>query len=390
MSQKIYKEKNYVYESLLPSNKTDVFVSNKSLNTLVLSHDKVQNHTSDMSIETMYVLSHASKSVHNVSASLIPERANFDYYSNSLATNFYIDYLSTQTPNHVTYTPISDLEQSYTIMHQDVLTTQQFDTESSHLNKVSSYNLSLGLTNLSTQDALRNAKQDRWLVRNSLLSENLISNSNAFTQSKKLLGVNLLNSETASRNVWTSTKLNSLTSGDGTGFISNLQELFSNQPARNNNLVQLNFTNPNLDNFNFFENSRMWLVKKYFFTNQLKNNLTQASLTLLNDNNLSTPSLNTYNYALFLNLYNQNPQNQFSYLAISLQPISLSHNTPSITSMYDFYVNAGDLDVLKSNNLTFLNKLTHSTSEKELNYYSIITPTNLLDTALRTLTFERK
>jgi hypothetical protein len=265
----------------------------------------------------------------------------------------------------------------------------QFDTESSNLNKINTYNTALSVTNLNTQDALRSAKQDRWLVRNSLLSENLILNSNAFTQSKKLLGINFLSSDAASKNVWNSAKLSSLDTSSTTNFISNLQELFSNQPLRNDQLSQLNSTNPNLDNFNFFENSRMWLVKKYYFTNQLKNNLTQASPLVVNCNTVSVLSTNNHKYTLFLNLYNQSPQSQLNYLSLCVEPLRTTSDSALITGIYDFYINAGDSDVLKSNNLSFLNKLTHSTSTEGLKYYTTLTPTSPLETATNLLSFTK-
>jgi hypothetical protein len=362
-------------------------MDNKASNsTLSLSKDEIKNH---MPVEVMYKLVHASKSVRDIN-SLSNVNLNYtEISSDNLNIDNYLycqnTYLAT-TPKLLT---MSNIEYSYTATPQQSMFIQQFDTESANLNKISTYNTALAVTNLNTQDALRNAKQDRWLVRNSLLSENLILNSNAFTQAKKLLGVNFLNSDAASKNVWSSTKLNSLDSSTSTNFISNLQELFSNQPLRNDSLTQLNFTSPHLDNFNFFENSRMWLVKKYFFTNQLKNNLTQSSVVPAIPNGSNTPGTNTYNYTLFLNLYNQSPQNQFSYLTLSMIPLNTTQDSISLTGLYDFYVNAGDLDVFKSNNLSFLNKLTHSTSNDGLKYYTTLTSASLINSTEPALYFKK-
>jgi hypothetical protein len=201
--------------------------------------------------------------------------------------------------------------------------------------------------------------------------------------------VNFLNSDASSKNVWNSTKLNSLDNNTSTNFISSLQELFSNQPLPSGNLTQLNFTNPNLGNFNFFENSRMWLVKKYFFTNQLKNNSTQASVIPNGQTTTEKLDTNTYSYTLFLNLYNQNPQNQLNYLTLNVQPVNTTTSATSITSMYDFYINIGDLDILKSNNLSFLNKLTYSTSNEDLKYYTTLASTNLVKENSTTLNFKK-
>ena len=385
--QNTYSNKNYIHESFSAGNQITLRDNARvPTSALSLSKEEVKNH---MPIEIMYKLVYASKSIHDISTPSLTNLAQTELYSDNLDINNCLrnlDSYALHTPKVLT---ISNIEHGYTATSPQSMFIQQFDTESANLNKISTYNTALAVTNLNTQDALRSAKQDRWLVRNSLLSENLILNSNAFTQSKKLLGVNFLNSDAASKNVWSSTKLNSLDSSTSTNFISNLQELFSSQPLRNDSLAQLNFTNPNLENFNFFENSRMWLVKKYFFTNQLKNNLTQSSVVPSNQNVSNALTTNTYNYTLFLNLYNQSPQNQLSYLTLSIKPLDTSHDTTSVTGMYDFYVNAGDLDVFKSNNLSFLNKLTHSTSNEGLKYYTTLTPSGLLRSTPFSISFKK-
>ena len=381
-----HTKQGYIYEFLSLQNTTRLSSLSKPVGSLSLSRDEIKNH---MPIEVMYKLVHASKSVQDLNSLTTLDLGETQSYSDNLNI---IDHLSLRnvcSSNKPKLLTMSTIEYGYTATPNHTAFIQQFDTGSADINKISTYNTALAVTNLNTQDALRSAKQDRWLVRNSLLSENLILNSNAFTQSKKLLGVNFLNSDAASKNVWNSTKLHSLDSSTSTNFISNLQELFSNQPTHSNQTSQSNFTNPNLDNFNFFENSRMWLVKKYFFTNQLKNNLTQASVVPLASNTSNPIRVNTYNYTLFLNLYNQNPQNQLSYLTLSTQPLTIDNTTVSITGMYDFYINAGDSDILKSNNLSFLNKLTYSTSNKDLKYYTTLVPSDLTTQIITNLKFKK-
>ena len=379
-------KQSYIYESLRTVRRYPSSVSSNILSPLALSKSEVSNHAT---IEIMYALAHASKSVHNIDPTETENIYEFQSYSDSLNISDCLNWSTVDLANASQPLNLSNIEYSYTVTPANAMFVHQFDTESSNLNKINTYNTALAVTNLNTQDALKNAKQDRWLVRNSLLSENLILNSNAFTQSKKLLGINFLNSEAASKNVWSSTKLNALDTSSSTNFISNLQELFSNQPLRNDSLAQLNFTNPNLDNFNFFENSRMWLVKKYFFTNQLKNNLTQASPLVASPTNISMISTNTHNYTLFLNLYNQSPQSQLNYLSLCIEPSHTSSNSASVSCVYDFYINAGDADIFKSNNLSFLNKLTYSTSNESFKYYTTLTQTNLLDTTAPILNFQK-
>jgi hypothetical protein len=149
----------------------------------------------------MYQLAHASKSVEylkktpNKLTSLSSTEVVRTYIDDCL------DLTSIEGSNTNTLTPFSSVEYNFTVTPKELFNIQQLDIESSDLNRLSSYNLALSLTGLNTQEALKTSKEDRWLLRNSLLSENLIINSNAFTQSKKLLGVNFLNSDSNAKNV---------------------------------------------------------------------------------------------------------------------------------------------------------------------------------------------
>lgn len=133
----------------------------------------------------------------------------------------------------------------------------------------------------------------------------------------------------------------------------------------------------------------MWLVKKYFFTNQLKNNLTKSSPISNDLVTTSIPNNNTRNYVLSLNLYNQNPQNQLNYLSLTVKPSSPAKDEFSASSMCNFHVNTGDLDILKANNLCFINKLTNSTSERDLKYYTLLAPLSLPTDSVRSLNFTK-
>lgn len=133
----------------------------------------------------------------------------------------------------------------------------------------------------------------------------------------------------------------------------------------------------------------MWLVKKYFFTNQLKNNLTQSSLVPITDPAISPLHENTYNYTLLLSLYNQSPQNQLNYLTFSTRHLTTESAADAVSSTYDFYISTGDLDLLRSNNLSFLNKLTYSTSNEGLKYYTTLGLPSITNEVQQTLMFRR-
>ena len=320
-------------------------------------------------IEIMYYLSNATKGVNTLDCSLHNpfiqlDNLIVDHYTSSSTTeqlNVPHNFLST-----------SSIEHSFVATPKSNFNVYQLDLNSASLNEVSSYNVALSLTGLNTQESLKTSKEDRWLLRNSLLSESIIINSNSFTQSKKLLGVNFLSSDSASKNVWNSTKLNALTSAESSSFISNLQELFSLKTSNNQSLAHNTQASTDTSNFNFFENSRMWLTKKYFFTNQLKNN--HKALNIINS---AVPIVhqntsNTYLFDTLTSLQQQNPNSQLVNLTLSLKSNSTKLLTSGSTFTYDMYLSGGDLDMLKQSNLSFLNKLTYSTSNNNLNYFTVL------------------
>ena len=382
LTNNIAQKQKHFYNSIKsPINKLDT----KSYRTggIVLSENATKNHAP---IEMMYCLAHATKQLGNLkhSPSTLTDfsKIHFDSWNidDCLDSDFY------PTINYDKFLELSALEYSYTASPKQTFIIHQLDIESSNLNKISSYNTALSLTGLNTQEALKASKEDRWLLRNSLLSENLIINSNAFTQSKKLLGVNFLNSDVASKNVWASTKLNSVGSDSTSNFLSNLQELFLNQSVNNNQLTHKPHLNNNMENFDFFENSRMWLTKKYFFTNQLKNNT--VALTTLRNNIDRYAGNNEYLFSILSGTQSQNLNLQLSNIALTLNPVNTNMYLLNVPVPFDIHVGSGDLDLLKLNNLSFINKLTHSTSNNNLNYFTVLPYTPI--TNLNTLGFNKK
>jgi hypothetical protein len=114
-----------------------------------------------MPIEIMYKLVYASKSIHDISTPSLTNLAQTELYSDNLDINNCLrnlDSYALHTPKVLT---ISNIEHGYTATSPQSMFIQQFDTESANLNKISTYNTALAVTNLNTQDALRSAKQDR-------------------------------------------------------------------------------------------------------------------------------------------------------------------------------------------------------------------------------------
>ena len=203
-------------------------------------------------------------------------------------------------------------------------------------------------------------------MRNSLLSDSLSVNSNAFTQSKKLLGINTLSAGSNDKNVWASTKLNATSNERALDFISHLQELFNNKTLVNNQLNLSNHFNSTLVNFNSFEHSRMWLTKKYAFTEQLQSNLTLPS-TSTSTTNFRNPQLEYLEPST--TLFFLGPKTQINYLSLTLIGAQ-DFSTECFKGVPNFHVTAGGSMGFKSNNMVFLNKLTHSTPLINLPYFN--------------------
>lgn len=362
---KFYSKQQHIYNTLASLQKPKTRYYLPALN-IELSETEARNH---QVIEVWYKLNHSTRSLGNVnSAPTLPLDDSVYHYD---SWNIYecLDDDFAPFVNHDTYGQIMSIELNYGLLPKEVLEIHQLDIESANFNKISAYNLALSLTGLNTQEALRSSKEDRWLLRNSLLSENLILNSNAFTQSKKLLGINFMNSDTASKNVWASSKLNSLGASNASNFLTNVQELFLKNDIKVKALSSNPQTNADMSNFEFFEDSRMWLTKKYFFTSQLKSNI--KSITSTYEIQPSKTDLNNNTaFNILVNAQAHDPMFQLTSAALSLPCSTKLWSNPYTKKYANDYLALGDNDLLRSSNLVFMNKLTSSTSTSSLNYYT--------------------
>ena len=185
-----------------------------------------------------------------------------------------------------------------------------------------------------------------------------------FTQAKSLVGNTLFDSSSTSHNMWNSSKLTQLSK---TSELVNLA-LFQNVNlgkeffAFSNNLSLLSATPANLQNFDFFEESRLWTTKKYFFTNQLKSNTLALTNTV-------DPSL--------VNLVGSNSVNAKLNLLLSIKNTSLEQQTvllsfvtnPNVSeNIKKSFLNtggvgvSGDYDHLRNLSGGFVSALTSTTA----------------------------
>ena len=152
-------------------------------------------------------------------------------------------------------------------------------------------------------------------------------------------------------------------------FLSNIQNLFNTASTSDFKLALNNSYNPNLINFNSFEISRMWLVKKYFLANQLKNNTSEltATSTVMSSNK---PGNTNEDFTFFLEVYNQSLPSQTDLTSKYLNNLIQLNTKLSQHKLDNIYLCGPDFNLLKVNGLSFVNKFTCSASNKKFKYYN--------------------
>lgn len=310
--------------------------------------------------------------------SLMPDVVNTSTVSN---VRFQIKEVNNHT---LLYTLTSSLQTSWSglnsgsIKSVSNLSNPKFYTVNSKiLQNLNNQQFGVILNNLNVYTNLNQAKQDRWLLKNSLLSNSSTVDLNAFTQTKKLIGMNLFESANTSRNIWNSSKMTQLTQTEEIQKLSLFQNFlgFNKSSASNNSLTLLSEVSSGFQGFNWFETSSLWTTKKYFFTNQLKFNHTNITTAPISAENFKTYDQNTlFNFTS--NLHNTSLSNQLGTLSTLLQSEkpNVSLNGEGLTS--NAFVGLGDVDLLKSFNLNVINTLTLPITDKDtvVNNYVLIAP----------------
>ena len=189
-----------------------------------------------------------------------------------------------------------------------------------------------------------------------MVSEDFIRNTNAYSLTKKIIGSNLTNSQLSQRNVWASTNFNKVTQ-------SNLN-LFQSDKLNKFDTLNQNFINSsNLENYNFFEESRMFLFNKYLFNNKLRYN------SLVFDDSfekyikpIDDKSLNTFdlNYKLFVTSLDFN----LKHFNLSLSDKLTNDTTRYEQNLFNYFIVSDSNSLLSNNDLNILINLT---SQKQNN-----------------------
>lgn len=235
-------------------------------------------------------------------------------------------------------------------------------------NKLTDSNVSLTTNSLNLKSNIDLFKQDRWLMKNTLLSNNNLTKTFNLTQAKKLIGSNLSQSNVSTSNIWVSNSvLNSkLASNMYSQLYSNLDDVSF--------LQNKGVYTPSLENINFQENSFFWLLQKYTFTNQLRFNTVTYSNNLVT-NNIDTLDINNQNiFKLLTQLKQVNLSSKYTNIAsYELSNFENMVTSQNFTSAGNFTLVNVDLDSL----LPAVSTLAEKVSTSSLSTNSNITTHNL-------------
>jgi hypothetical protein len=223
------------------------------------------------------------------------------------------------------------------------------------------------------------AQQQRWFAKNSLLTESITHNSFLLTQAKKLIGSGTLDKDSSSKSLWLPTKSSKLSSIESSTYFNNLTRQLFKKTLETDYLHTNKLTHSFFNNLNFFENSRIFLLKKYYFTNNQSYNLfSSVPQNILNGSNsyvsnsnkaLGSANFQTNLYATNLNFILHNT------ITPSLQPFSNKSGKNYTDSLFNsklkdqgnISVSLSKLDVLSGNQNNFFLSITSNPQKYNTN-----------------------
>lgn len=260
------------------------------------------------------------------------------------------------------------------------------------LNLLSNNVFMAGLSNFNIYTNLQQSKQNRWLLKNSILSNTSNLELFHFTQAKSLVGNAVFNSSITSQNIWNSSKLTQASQTSELVKLSLFQNLNLNKELfNNNNYLKLNGNTPSgLSNFDHFETSLIWNTKKYFFNNQLKSNTLQL-INTKNENN--TPyyqsNSNSSKLNVLLNFQNISLTTQLNNLSYSLFNETAFTESIPMKTLNNFYsISFNDSDQLNTYNTYFLITLSTSNSTNNVLVYSFNSNKHYLSPNTNSMSFK--
>jgi hypothetical protein len=286
------------------------------------------------------------------SNNLISNIEYFDNYKVLISQILFLNSKKQLNTNIIQRHYLSNLNNKYYTNNKIANKTQIFTNSitTSDFNNLTFYNQYIFNNNLSNN--LNYSKQQRWLWRNNILSDKIITKCTSWTSLKKLLGNPIWDIDSIQKNIWFSNKalkmpnfkkINQLNTMNQVGF-SSLNYFFK----MNNNLL----------NFENFENSLLWTSKRYkvfqsLGTNQQKLFFDKPYI----DTTSEQVSISTNNYTYFVNWitsdYNFSKlglTHNYNYVIRDNDPIYLLRNKIILSNT--------NVDLLTSSDSEFLTATT--------------------------------
>jgi hypothetical protein len=204
------------------------------------------------------------------------------------------------------------------------------------------------------------SKQNRWLWKNNLLSDQLVTKSASWTALKKLTGNQSWDENTSNLNIWFSNKL----SND-----LNYKKLNSSLTSSMPNFKTLKNSNLLLNtmfNFNTYETSIFWVAKRYKFLQNLGTNVHYRNFNNTNQNTMSQERFEISKHKLVTNsvIFNYtfsqvgliaSSKTESIYRRLNNNNIIFSSLNQNLTSTLLFSANK---DILSSMDAEFITYLT--------------------------------
>lgn len=374
------------------SNNTLVSIENK----LIISSDSLPTVSTKKSISNFNNLFNNSiQTIPFFSKTLSKVNQNLHFlnkYSCINKSNQDILNTSNVLKNQVNLLTILVKKPTYSI-NNTLSVSESFYSNLQHLNNFKIKNTQINLNNIykfnnltrlpasfsfNLENNLNIAKQSRWLTRNSLLSEAIVPNSFLITQAKKLIGLGFLDKDFTDKSLWLPTKSSKLSSIESLNYFTNLSnQVFSKTNSKT--FLQLNkIQNSEFFNLNFFENSRLWLFKKYFFNNNQVNNMV-IDLPKILKTNTHRNELNLSNFTIYNYLNNVAPLLR-NNLTPSLNYIEANksfthHLINNSQTNQNISLSIAPIDVLSGTNINLFYIITsnpHNSTMFMTNYYNNI------------------
>lgn len=211
------------------------------------------------------------------------------------------------------------------------------------------------------------AKQNRWIWKSSILSDKTLTELNKITHLKKLISNPELNPELTKHNIWSSVKFSN-NSILGASLTPNSYTKNSTQTSQFFNY----FSNPL--NLNKYEDSIMWLTKRFSFTQKMNYNnqyLTeQTSPTLRKKSQLKSPLVGLLFNKFY---YNYNALNlNVSFYKTPMLPENSNANTSVNLRILTSGLTINPQELFTSNDSLFVKSLVTNISFKKNNvvFYS--------------------